>query len=390
MENNASLELGDVRLHFWNTPGHTLESVCVLVSEDKASLTVTKANQSQVKAIFTGDTVFAGDVGRPDLAVSTSKNLTSKDLAGMMFDSVQRLKQLPGHVVLYPGHGAGSSCGKNISSATVTSIQEQKDTNYAFNLDDKPSFISELTANVPPPPDYFFYNSELNQTSDIAPIEEILKRSFNPLSPSDFLAKATDGNHMVLDCRDPDSYMSGHVPNSLFSPLNMKFAIWAADMIGRPDKDILIVCFKGTSKECITRLARTGMHNVVGFLEDFAAYEALELPLEQIETVSADSVFDTYKSELPGEEYQILDVRGHGEWRAGHIDSANFLCLDTLNKNYSGVVNQESKPAFLHCQGGVRSLIAISYLKSKGYKNLFNITGGFASLAKLAFKIVKK
>ena len=390
MEDNTSLELGDIRLHFWNTPGHTLESICVLLSENKTSPSVTNANQSQVKAIFTGDTVFAGDVGRPDLAVSTSKNITSYDLAGMMFDSVQRLKQLPGHVVLYPGHGAGSSCGKNISSATVTSIQEQKDTNYAFNVDDRPSFILELTTNVPPPPDYFFYNAELNQSSDIAPIDEILKRSLNPLSPSEFLAKATDGNHIVLDCRDPESYISGHVPKSLYSPLNMKFAIWAADMIGRPEKDILIVCLKGTSKECITRLARTGMHNVAGFLEDFAAYEALGLPLEQAETVSADSVFEAYSNEVAEEQYQILDVRGLGEWSGGHIDSANFLCLDTLNKNYSEVVNKESKPTFLHCQGGVRSLIAVSYLKSKGYKNVYNITGGFASLAKLAFKIVKK
>ena len=171
MEDNASLELGNVRLHFWNTPGHTLESVCVLVSEDKSSLTVSDSNPSQVKGHFTGDTVFAGDVGLPDLAVSSSKNLTSKDLAGMMFDSVQRLKQLPGHVVIYPGHGAGSSCGKNISSASQTSIQQQKDTNYAFRIEHKPAFIQKLIVNVPPPPDYFFYNAELNQTPGIAPIK---------------------------------------------------------------------------------------------------------------------------------------------------------------------------------------------------------------------------
>lgn len=390
MKDNSSLELGKVRLHFWNTPGHTLESMCVLISTDKESQSVTEANKNSVKAIFTGDTVFNGDVGRPDLAVNTEKEITSKDLASMMFDSVQRLKTLPGAVLLYPGHGAGSSCGKNISSSSSTSIQEQIDSNYAFKMTDREAFVQELTTNVPPPPDYFFYNAELNQKANIDPIKKILGQSMKPIAPKDFYDLANDGNHIVLDCREPQSYISGHVPNSLYSPLKFKFAIWAANIINRPEKDILVVTAKGTERECITRLARTGIHNVKGYLSDFDLYRQENLPLETIDTIKAEQVLESYNNQVSGKDFQIIDVRGHGEWNGGHIDSANFLCLDTLNKNYPNVVNSESKPAFVHCQGGVRSLIAISYLKSKGYKNLFNIMGGFNSLKTLAFKIVKK
>ena len=387
MKNNFRLLLGSVNLHFWHTPGHTLESSCILLS-DRANkeYNENKLEDYGIKAIFTGDTLFLGDVGRPDLTTSSDKSLSKFDLAKMMFDSVQRLARLPNEVVIFPGHGAGSACGKNISSATSCTIGNQKQKNYAFLTEDKQEFIKTLTSNIPAPPNYFFYNAALNKTGNTPLLSEIQKNADHSLSVEEFKKKVDDPHCTILDCRSPPEYQKCHVPRSLFSPLKGKFAIWAGNLIADSQRPIVLLCSLGSEKECITRLARTGVDKVIGYFTNFQGYLAKGYPCESVKTIEPLQVFGKYQSNLTKE--QIVDVRNLGEFNSGHIDKAQLVSLNVLNKNLFKI--SQNKQVLLHCRSGTRSLVAYSFLDFSGFQNIQNINGGYKGMLQLGFNIQVK
>ena len=387
MKNNSRIKLGSTYLHFWSTPGHTLESSCILVSENTEQPYNEEDLESyRIKAVFTGDTLFLGDVGRPDLVASGSSDLDQFKLAAMMFDSVQKLAKLPGDVVVYPGHGAGSACGKNISSATSCSIGNQKLKNYAFQIKDKEKFVEELTSNIPPPPDYFFHNVKMNKTKDKATTSEILQRGYQEISLTDMPKHIEDPNTIILDCRSPQEYTESHIPKSYFSPLKSKFAIWAANLISDSPKSIVILCNKDSEKEAITRCSRTGIDNIIGYFSDFEKYKAEGLPVESVSCLNPEDVLAKVNSEDSG--FEILDVRNLGEYRKEHIDGAKLVSLNVLKPNL-GKISAE-KDVFIHCAGGTRSLVAYSLLDSHGFSKIFNVKLGFKGLKEHPFKFVSE
>lgn len=385
MKDNYRIKLGSVYLHFWHTPGHTLESSCVLLAENTAS-PYDEADLAgyQIRAVFTGDTLFLGDVGRPDLTTSTSKTLSKFDLARMMFDSVQRLGRLPADVVVFPGHGAGSACGKSISSATRCSIGKQRQTNYAFQIQDQSAFVEQLTSGIPPPPDYFFYNASLNKTGQKQSTADLLAKGDRALSAEEFHALVEDPAATVLDCRSPQDYKACHVPKSLFSPLKGKFAIWAANIISSSKHPIALLCDQGAQAECITRLARTGIDTVVGHFSDLEQYKQLGFPVESARDAQPEQLFELY-SHKP-QEIAIVDVRSLGEFSSGHIDTAQLVSLSVLNKSLDQI--ETEKQVFLHCRSGTRSLVAYSYLDKAGFTNMTNVNHGYKGLLGQEFKIV--
>jgi rhodanese-related sulfurtransferase len=364
-----------------------MESSCILLS-DQQNIPYSEENLTEynIKAIFTGDTVFLGDVGRPDLTTSKSKSLTKFSLAEMMFDSVQRIAQLPDDVVIYPGHGAGSACGKNISSATSCTIGKQKKNNYAFNIKDKKKFVETLVSGIPAPPDYFFYNAEMNKTYNKPSTKDLLKTAVNELSVEDFNEHVKDPNITIIDTRNRPEYKKAHAPKSLFIPLKGKFAIWAGNLIADSKNPIVILCDKGTENECITRLARTGIDKVIGYFTDFEAYKEKGFSTESVRDVQPDEVFSKYSKKE--EDFDIVDVRNLGEYNSGHIDNAHLVSLNVLNKNLN-LINLE-KEVLLHCKSGTRSLVAYSFLDKSGYTNMKNINEGYQGLTKHEFKIVSE
>jgi rhodanese-related sulfurtransferase len=387
MKDNYRMKLGSIYLHFWNTPGHTLESSCILLA-DKLEVPYNENNLKDynIKAVFTGDTIFLGDVGRPDLTTSKSKTLTKFDLAEMMFDSVQRVAKLPDDVVIYPGHGAGSACGKNISSATSCTVGKQKKNNYAFNIKDKKEFVETLTTGIPPPPDYFFYNADMNKNNNIPSSSDILKKSSNEMSLEEFNSHIKDTNTVILDTRTPAEYKEAHVPKSLFVPLKGKFAIWAGNIIADSKNPIVVLCEKDTHEECIIRLARTGIDNVIGYFSDFDTYKEKGFEVEAVRDMQPEEVFEKY-SENAG-EFDIVDVRGLGEFNQGHVENAQLVSLNILNKNLDKV--DDKKEVFVHCKGGTRSLVAYSFLEKAGFTNIKNINKGYMGLINHEFKIISK
>ena len=380
-------------LHFWHTPGHTLESTTILLSEANTEDSTAKTD---FLAAFTGDTLFLGDVGRPDLAATS--NLTARDLASMMFDSVQRLSSLDDGVVVFPGHGAGSACGKNISSASSCTIGRQKETNYAFNTPQREDFVDSLLRGLPAPADYFFHNVQLNKEVDKLTTEQLLFKGNHRLDPEEFDRLASTSHFTILDCRSLEEFEAGHVPKSLYSPFQGKLAIFAANIIGDSSRPILLVCPEGAGRICIERLARTGVDQIVGYMDDFSEYRRLGLPLESIQSVSASSLHDWLYSGTRVEEswppfeesdrVTLLDVRGLGEFEQAHVEDSTLMSLEVMRSNFHRL--DPERPLALFCAGGLRSVIALSFLKQQGFGKLVNISGGFHEMAKLAFRIKKK
>ena len=364
-----------------------MESSCILLTDNiKAEYNEEKLTDYQIKMIFTGDTLFLGDVGRPDLTTSKSKKLTKFHLAEKMYESIQRLEKLPNDVIVYPGHGAGSACGKNISNATSCTIGKQKENNYAFKIKDKKEFIKTLTENIPAPPDYFFHNAEMNKTEKKLSLYEILKKAENSFSVEQFNKMAKDPNVIILDCRSLQEYKDAHVPKSLFSPLKAKFAIWAANLISNPKDPLVILCNPKTEKECITRLARTGIDGIIGYFVKFDEYLEKGYAQESVRDIEPEEVFAKYKSN--SDDHQIIDVRNLGEYNSGHIDKANLISLNVINKNLEKV--DDKKDVFLHCKSGTRSVVAYSFLDYSGYKNIKNINKGYQGLVQHKFDIIEK
>ncbi len=358
------LKLGELTIKVLHTPGHTLESVTYLL----------KDKDGKDYAIFSGDTLFLGDVGRPDLAIKS--DLTERDLAGMLYDSLrEKIMPLSDDVIVYPAHGAGSACGKNLSKETVGVLGEQKKTNYALRADmTREEFIKEVLHGIAPPPQYFAKNAMMNKMGYNA-FDDILKTGNNPLTPEEFEALANHESALVLDVRTQSDFIKSHIPNSIFIGLNGQFAPWVGALITDIKQPILLVVPEGKSEEAVTRLSRVGYDNTLGYLEGgIDAWKASGKEIDSLESISAKE----FEKRANTSELNVLDVRKDGEYKSMHLENAQHFALDYINNQMDQI--DKDKTYYLHCAGGYRSVIAASILKARGYHNLVDIAGGFGAI----------
>ncbi|WP_400077167.1 rhodanese-like domain-containing protein [Winogradskyella sp. R77965] len=365
-KDGEELKLGNVTIKVLHTPGHTLESVTYLLIDEKG----------KDHAIFSGDTLFLGDVGRPDLAIKS--DLTKEDLAAMLFDSLRnKIMPLADDVIVYPAHGAGSACGKNLSKETVGILGEQKKTNYALRADmTKAEFVKEVLDGIAPPPQYFAKNAMMNKMGYDA-FDTVLKTGNIPLNPEDFEALANHESALVLDVRPQSDYIKGHIPNSIFIGLNGDFAPWVGALITDIKQPIVLVVPEGKSAEAVTRLSRVGYDNTLGYLEGgINAWVSVGKEIDTLESISAEEFAKKAKTS----KINILDVRKDGEYNSSHLEDAQHLSLDFINDKMNEV--DKDKTYFVHCAGGYRSVIAASILKARGFDKLIDIAGGFGAIKK--------
>jgi glyoxylase-like metal-dependent hydrolase (beta-lactamase superfamily II)/rhodanese-related sulfurtransferase len=367
-EDQQEFKIGKVTVKLLHTPGHTMESSCFLLKDENG----------KDYAIFSGDTLFIGDVGRPDLA-QKSGEITQEDLAGWLFDSLRnKVMTLADDVIVYPGHGAGSACGKNMSDETWDTIGHQKQTNYALRADmTREEFIEEVTDGLMPPPQYFPKNAKINKMGYDS-FEDIMERGMNPLSPRAFEAAATEEEALMLDVREKEDFSKGFIPNSVLISLGGSFAPWAGALIPDLKQPILIIAEPGKEEEAITRLARVGHDNVIGYLD--GGFESWKKEGREIDTVQSIDVptFERMYKENP--ELNVLDVRKIGEYSAEHVENSVLFSLDYINDNFGDL--DRSKEYILHCRSGYRSTIAASILQARGFIKLKNVLGTFEDISK--------
>jgi len=352
--------LGLAKIKVLHTPGHTMESTTYLLQD----------GQGKDQAIFTGDTLFIGDVGRPDLAVKS--NLSKEDLAGYLFESLQqKILPLADEVVVYPGHGAGSQCGKNMSKETVSTVGEQRKFNYALQPMSKESFVEVVTDGLAEPPAYFPKNAMINKAG-YQNIDEVMKRNLKPLDPEGLTA-AVEAGATILDTRDPDSYEKANLPHSVNIGLDGQYAVWVGTLLNIGDP-IVLVTEPGSEKESVLRLARVGFENVKGYLDGgVIAWENSGRKVEKVASISPSEA----KQKID-EGYEVLDVRNNTETQTEHVKDALNIPLKDLPTQWEQL--DKSKTYLVHCAGGYRSMIAASILKSKGITNFFNVREGFDQL----------
>ena len=364
-KDGQEFKLGDITIKALHTPGHTMESTTYLLRD----------KDGKDYAIFSGDTLFLGDVGRPDLAQKMGE-LTERDLAGFLFDSLrEKIMPLADDVIVYPAHGAGSACGKNMMKETVDTLGNQKEMNYALRADmTKEEFIDEVTEGLLPPPQYFPLNVKLNKEGyeDIA---AVLSRGTRALSPKAFEAAVNETGAIVLDVRHEDDFAKGHIPRSIFIGLDGSFAPWVGALVADVAQPILLVAPQGREEEAITRLSRVGFDGTLGYLE--GGFEAWKKAAMEYDTVSAISA-ERLKKELKTEKLPVFDVRKESEFLSEHVIDAHNTPLDFLNDHLAEFPSEAT--FYMHCAGGYRSMIAASILKSRGIHNLVDITGGFAAI----------
>ena len=363
VEDGEIISVGKIKIKAIHTPGHTIESTCYLLIDEKG----------KERALFSGDTLFIGDVGRPDLAVKT--NLTKEDLAGHLFDSLRnKIIPLNNDIIIYPAHGAGSACGKNISKETFDLLGNQKQTNYALNKNlKKEDFIKEVLDGILPAPQYFPKNVKLNKTIINKTVEEIIITGSKPLSIKDFDNEVKKGA-LILDVRHQKDFVKGFIPGSWFIGIDGGFAPWVGSLIKDINQKIVIVCPEGREEEVVTRLARVGYDNAVGYLKgSFLSWEKTGRKIDTIIQETAEELEEKNKNGI-----NIIDVRKSTEYNVEHIESAKNKPLDDLFNHYKEI--DKEKKHHIHCAGGYRSVIYISILKSKGYKNLIDIIGGYAAI----------
>lgn len=358
--------VGQLTIRALHTPGHTLESTSYLLLD---------AGRQPI-ALFSGDTLFIGDVGRPDLAQKS--NLTMNDLAGMLYDSLRsKIIPLPDNVRVYPAHGAGSACGKNMSKETSDTLGNQKRFNYALRATmSRDEFIEEVTAGLTKPPRYFPENVRMNRDG-YESIDTVLHRGAQPLTPDAFEAAATETGAVMLDTRPAPTFARGFVPNAINIGLDGQFAPWVGALIPDLTQPMLLITDPGKESETLVRLARVGYDRVIGYLDGgIAAWAAAGYEVDTIPTISADELADR----LATEPLTVLDVRKPGEYEAGHMEGAVSLPLDTLNETMAQVPTKG--PVYIHCAGGYRSMMAASILKARGFDNLIEVAGGLAAMQK--------
>lgn len=365
-KDNEEFKVGKLTIRVLHTPGHTMESSCYLLIDENGA----------EKALFSGDTLFIGDVGRPDLAQKAA-NMTQEQLAEYLFDSLRnKVMPLSDDMIVYPAHGAGSACGKNMSKETYDTLGHQKLTNYALRADmTKAEFVGEVLNGLMPPPAYFPLNVAMNKLGYDS-IDDVLQRGTQALSPRAFEAAANETDALILDTRDPQTFSEGFVPNSINIGLDGSFAPWVGALIPDVKQQILLVTEPGREEETVTRMARVGYDYCLGFLEGgIEAWKAAGMEVDSIQRISADELANlmTADSTLP-----VFDVRKKSEYMSEHIMEVENAPLDFVND--SMLLLPKDKTAYIHCAGGYRSMIFASILKARGYDNLIDVVGGFKAI----------
>lgn len=363
-------KLGDITIVALHTPGHTMESTTYLLKD---------ANGKN-HAIFSGDTLFLGDVGRPDLAQKAA-SMTQEDLAGILFDSLRsKIMTLEDDVIVYPAHGAGSACGKNLSKETVGTIGDQKKTNYALRVDmTRDEFIKEVTDGLLPPPAYFPLNVKLNKEGYDS-IDTVIERGAKPLSPSEFDFVANETDALILDVRHQSKFIKGFIPQSIFIGLGGSFAPWVGALIKDIKQSILLVVDAGKEEEAITRLSRVGFDNVLGYLNGgIDAWKAEGREIDTLESVSPETL-----AQKIDEDALVFDVRKPGEYTSEHVENVPSTPLDFLNDHIAEFPTD--KDFYVYCAGGYRSVIASSILKARGFHKVIDVAGGYGAIKKTGIK----
>lgn len=363
------LKVGKATIKVLHTPGHTMESVTYLLRDE----------QGKDHAIFSGDTLFLGDVGRPDLAQKAA-HMTQEELAGLLYDSLRnKIMPLGNEVIVYPAHGAGSACGKNMMKETVDTLGNQKKMNYALRANmTRDEFIREVTDGLLPSPAYFPENVRLNKEG-YESIDQVLNRGTRALEVEAFEAAANESEALVLDTRAAQVFANSFIPNSINIGIDGSFAPWVGALIPGVEHPLLLITDTGREEEVVTRLARVGYSNVLGYLKGgVGAWTAAGKETDSIESITAAEFANRYaKSEL-----KVIDVRKPGEYEAEHAENAVSIPLDFLNEHLSEVPKHET--AYVYCAGGYRSMIAMSILRSRGWRNLIDVAGGFKAIAETA------
>jgi hydroxyacylglutathione hydrolase len=357
LRDGFELQMGKLSISALETPGHTPESVCLVLIDGEQS--------DEPWAVFTGDTLFIGDVGRPDL----SPMHTPRQLADMMYDSLHgKLMKLPDKALVYPAHGAGSLCGRHMRAERSSTIGTERLTNWALQIKTREDFVAQMTSNLPARPEYFAQDAAINREGAAA-LNELPPLA--PISPEELQSQITQGI-IALDVRHQDDFAAGHVPNSISIPLGGQFASWAGTVLGLSSKPGLIGATAEDISEARMRLARVGIEDVAGYLEGgIAAWVAAGLPLAQVEQLTVEEL----KTRLDHGAVRVLDVRREGEWNAGHIEDANWHALDNFKR---ALPDLDHRGRFaVHCKGGYRSMIACSFLKRAGHTGVINVIGGF-------------
>ncbi len=364
-EDEQTFSLGKITITVLHTPGHTMESSVFLLKDENG----------KDHAVFTGDTLFLGDVGRPDLAQKKG-HITQEDLASYLFDSLRnKIMPLANDVIVYPAHGAGSACGKNLSKETVDTLGNQKVTNYALREDmTREEFIKEVTDGLLPPPKYFPANVKMNKEG-YEDFPTILKRSTKALHPNDFEVVANENEALVLDVRHQNDFVKGHIPRSIFIGLDGGFAPWVGALIADVSQTILLVTPNGREEEAIERLSRVGFDNVLGYLE--GSFESWKHESKEYDTISSVET-STLNNKENTAEMRIFDVRKSSEFLSQHVKEAKNTPLDYINDFLNDFPQKEI--FYIHCAGGYRSVIAASILKSRGIHNFIDIAGGFKAI----------
>lgn len=363
-EDNQEYKVGNYTIKVLHTPGHTLESTCYLLSDENG----------KAHGIITGDTLFIGDVGRPDLAQELVEDLTQDKLAGFLYDSLRnKIMPLSDDLIVYPNHGAGSACGKNMSKETTDTLGNQKKTNYALRPDmTKEEFKAELLDGLTPPPAYFPQNVMMN-INGYESLDSVMKKADTGLSPKEFEAIANQTEAIILDVRNETAFVAAHIPRSIFIGLKGQFAPWVGALIRDTKQPIVLVTPEGMEVETITRLSRVGFDNTLGYLKGgLAAWKAVGFETDHIESITPEVFASKYTNAT------VVDARRPAEYQAEHVENAINIPLDYINDHLAEVPKES--PFFLHCAGGYRSVIMSSILKARGYHNMINVEKGIAGI----------
>ena len=365
-EDGQEFKLGSATIRVIHTPGHTMESTCFLLLDENGKAT----------SLFSGDTLFLGDVGRPDLAQKAA-DMTQEQLAGMLYDSLyNKILPLADDIMVYPAHGAGSACGKNMMKETMDTLGNQKGMNYALNQPNKESFIAAVTDGLLPPPAYFPMNVAMNKKGYDS-IDDVMSKGMQALGVEEFDTAAESTGAIVLDTRNAGDFANGFIPRSINIGLNGQFAPWVGSMIVDVKQPILLVTEEGKEEETLVRLSRVGFDVVIGHLK--GGFDAWKSSGKEVDTVNRISA-DTFESELTVGETYVLDVRKESEYRAEHVEEAYNKPLDFINEWFPEMTSMDQE-FYVHCAGGYRSMIAASILKAKGIHNFKEVEGGFGAIA---------
>ena len=365
-EDGEILKVGNIQIKVIHTPGHTMESTCFLLIDENGKET----------ALFTGDTLFIGDVGRPDLAQKVNADLTQEKLAAHLYDSLHnKIIPLADDIIVYPAHGAGSACGKNMSKETTDTLGNQKKTNYALQPMSKEKFIEEVLDGLMPPPGYFPANVLMN-IKGYESIDEVLHKGTQALSPTEFEITANETDALLLDTRDAQTFAKGFIPNSINIGIDGNFAPWAGTLIPDIKQTILLIADEGREEEIVTRLARVGYDNTIGYLK--GGFEAWKNAGKETDTIESISVDELAKRMEENPDLNILDVRKKSEHFSEHVIGSENIALDYINEHIAEV--NKDKTYYVHCAGGYRSMIFNSILRARGYDNLIDVQGGFTAI----------